>query len=275
MPVLVNGKSSNSIDVTDRGLQYGDGLFETMAIQQKAIRLWDLHWQRLQQGCERLRLELPERALIEKEIAQLMALQDESAAVLKLVITRGNGERGYAIPKNTQPNRILLLLPWKDYAAEYYTQGVDVRYCDTRLAEQPQLAGIKHLNRLPQVLARNEWQDDCFQEGLMLDSAGHVVDGTMSNVFAIKDGRLFTPQLDRAGVKGVMREKVIQLAKQLGIDAYESVFTPVELEMADELFLTNALIGIWPVRCIGKTRFTRVGDITRQLQEELVKSFRL
>ncbi len=275
MPVLVNGKPGNHIDVSDRGLQYGDGLFETMAVQQQSVRLWDLHWHRLQNGCEQLRLELPERALIEKEITQLLTSLDESAAVLKLVITRGNSERGYSIPENIQPTRILSLMRWKGYPAEYYAQGVAVRYCETRLAEQSQLAGIKHLNRLPQVLARNEWQDDSFQEGLMLDSEGHVVDGTMCNVFAIRDGRLFTPQLERAGVKGVMREKVIQLAKQLGIEAYESVFTPAELEMADELFLTNALIGIWPVRLIGKTRFTRAGKITRQLQEELEKSFRL
>ena len=269
--ILINGVEKNTVSIHDRGLQYGDGLFETMAVRNKKIHLWENHWHRLALGCTKLSISLPDKKTLENEIALLCDNKKESQFVIKLIITRGEGTRGYLYKEKQKVTRILSYHSWPDYPEQHQLQGVAVRYCDTTLSENEKLAEIKHLNRLEQILARNEWDTDDFQEGLMLTSKGHVVDGTMSNIFAVKDSRIFTPALSMCGVAGVMRKTIIKIAKQLNIEVYEKEFTKVELEMADELFLTNSLFGIWPIRLIAKTRFTKVGEITKQLQDEVYK----
>lgn len=265
---LVNGEYENAININDRGLLYGDGLFETMAVRNNKIQLWESHWQRLELGCEKLSIELPDKQTIEKEISLLIKDNHDSQFVIKLIVTRGEGQRGYRFSNVQNTTRILSIHPWPDYPEKNQAEGVDVCYCETTLSVNKKLAGIKHLNRLEQVLARNEWDDE-FQEGLMLTEKGNVVDGTMSNLFAVLDNKLFTPGLNNAGVAGVMRKEIINIAKEKGFAVYEKDFTRAEVEQADELFLTNSLFGIWPIKFIGKTRFTRVGKITKELQQEI------
>jgi len=265
--ILINGKEKETISVYDRGLQYGDGLFETMAVRNGKIYLWETHWQRLMSGCERLSITLPDKKTIEKEIALLC--HNENQLVIKLIVTRGEGQRGYPFSNTQNVTRILSSHAWPDYPEHYQSEGVAVRYCETTLSENKKLAGIKHLNRLEQVLARNEWDSDEFQEGLMLTTHGYVVDGTMSNIFAVKDNMIFTPDLTLCGVAGVMRKTVIKLAKESGISVSERQTSKAELEMADELFLTNSLFGIWPIKIIAKTRITQMGKVTKLLQEKV------
>jgi len=265
--ILINGKEKETISVFDRGLQYGDGLFETMAVRNGKIYLWETHWQRLTLGCERLSITLPDKKTIEKEIALLC--HNKNQLIIILIVTRGEGQRGYQFSNTQDVTRILTNHSWPDYPDVYQSEGVAVRYCETTLSENKKLAGIKHLNRLEQILARNEWDTDEFQEGLMLTIQGHVVDGTMSNIFAVKDNVLFTPDLSLCGVAGVMRKTVIKLAKESGFSVYKKELDKVELEMADELFLTNSLFGIWPVKIIAKIRFTQVGQVTRLLQKKV------
>lgn len=269
--ILINGLSQESININDRGLQYGDGVFETMAVRNGKIHLWEDHWQRLKLGCEKLFISIPKKDLIEGEIRQLCQDNNEPLFIIKLILTRGEGVRGYRFSSKHNSTRILSAYSWPDYPDKNSDEGVTVRYCDTQLSENSKLAEIKHLNRLEQVLARNEWDTNEFQEGLMLSQQGFVIDGTMSNIFAVKDGRLFTPALTLCGVSGVMRKNVIKIAKEKGLEIYEKDFCKVELEMADELFLTNSLFGLWPIRVIAKTRFTKVGNITKQLQLEVNK----
>ena len=265
---LINGETKNTISTDDRGLLYGDGVFETMAVHNKVIPLWEDHWQRLVLGCERLAINVPDKSQIELEIEQLCLANDEDKFVIKLIVTRGMSERGYRFKDNHQTTRILSSHSWPDFDESYQTTGVKVCYCETPLSENPKLAKIKHLNRLEQVLARNEWQDE-FQEGLMLSMQGNVVDGTMSNIFAVQNNMIFTPEISLCGVSGVMRQQIINIAKALDFQIYEKQFTRYELEDADELFLTNSLFGIWPVKSIAKTRFTKVGEVTKQLINEL------
>ncbi len=265
--ILINGKEKETISVYDRGLQYGDGLFETMAVRSGKIYLWETHWQRLISGCEKLSITLPDKKTIEKEIALLC--HNENQLVIKLIVTRGEGQRGYSFSNTQNVTRILSSHAWPYYPEHYQSEGVAVRYCETTLSENKKLAGIKHLNRLEQILARNEWDTDEFQEGLMLTIQGHVVDGTMSNIFAVKDNVLFTPDLSLSGVAGVMRKTVIKLAKESGISICEKKISKAELKMADELFLTNSLFGIWPVKMLAKTRFTQIGEVTKSLQEKV------
>lgn len=269
--ILINGKASETINVNDRGLQYGDGLFETMAVHNGKLALWESHWQRLSLGCEKLSITCPNKEILEKEISLLCETNNEPRFVIKLIVTRGEGQRGYRFTDEQNVTRILSSHTWPAYSEKYKTEGVDARYCETSLSENEKLAGIKHLNRLEQVLARNEWADE-FQEGLMLTTKGYVVDGTMSNLFVVLDNTIFTPDLSKCGVSGVMRKAVINVAKELRFSVFEKNLTKADVEMADELFLTNSLFGIWPIKTLGKTRFTHVGTVIKQLQKEIIKT---
>lgn len=260
---LIDGQWRRSLPADDRGLQYGDGLFETMAVIDGVVRHEDLHLARLATGCRRLGIPAAVLAPLPAELARLA--RGQAQAVLKLIVTRGSGPRGYAPPAAPQPRRLLVRSPWPAWPTSHARRGVAVRVCRTRLASQPALAGLKHLNRLEQVLARAEWSGRRWQEGLMLDEAHRVVCGTMSNLFAVQAGRLSTPRVDRCGVAGVMRAVVWRQAAGDGLPCEETDLDLAAVAGADELFLTNALIGIWPVRRLGERLF-RPGPVTRRLQ---------
>jgi 4-amino-4-deoxychorismate lyase len=266
--ILIDGNPSDTLPVSDRGLQYGDGLFETIAVVDGRPRLWPAHMARLQDGCERLAIPVPDPGQLFDEALQLCAAGGRG--VLKLMVTRGSGGRGYRPPQPANPRRILAFHPWPDYPAEWWEQGVHLRYCDTRLGRNRALAGIKHLNRLEQVLARAEWDDPAVTEGIMLDDQERVIEGTMSNLFAVQGGTLKTPPLDECGVAGVMRAHVITLAQRLGIPCAERSLTRDDLTAADELFLTNALLRILPVARLEDVSYSRA-PLTRRLMQALVE----
>ena len=250
----------------DRGLQYGDGLFETVKVEGGSPEFWDRHLERLAEGCERLGLAAPETDVLAREAARLCAGNER--CVLKIIVTRGAGGRGYGSPESPVPTRILSRHPWPDYAPAAWREGVVVRVCSARLATQPLLAGIKHLNRLEQVMARREWDDPAIAEGLMLDTDGFVVDGTMSNLFIVAGGRLATPDLSLCGVAGVMRAVVLEAAAKLAGPAEVTRLTLDQVRAADEVFVTNSLVGIWPVRELDGTLY-RLGGLARRLAEEV------
>lgn len=264
--MLIDGKDSDQIAADDRGLLYGDGLFETLAVKDGVPQLWLEHSARLQRDCVRLGITPPSAELLHTEALQLC--NGQTRAVLKIIITRGSGGRGYRPPVPATPRRILSLHPWPDYPAQYAEQGVRVRLCTIPLGSNPRLAGIKHLNRLEQVLARAEWDDPEIVEGLLLDGAGRLIEGTMSNVFLVRHGQLLTPALDECGVAGVMRARVLELAGRLGIPAAVAPLQPGDVARADEIFLCNSLIGVWPVRQFEQQAFA-VGPVTRCLQQAI------
>jgi len=262
---LVNGQRTG-VDPADRGLAYGDGLFETMAADAGRIRWLDLHFERLEEGCRRLQIYAPDRDVLAHEI--VASCPRDGRAVVKLILTRGSGARGYMPQEDARPTRILSVGPWPDYPQQHYTTGIQVRVCRARLAANPTLAGLKHLNRLEHVLAHIELRGTGAQQGLLLDATEVVVGGTSSNVFAVREGRLLTPALSRAGVKGVMRRVVLTAAAELGIEAVECDLALHELANADELFMTNAVFGIWPVAALDERAFAR-GLVTRRLMQHL------
>ncbi|ARN75538.1 aminodeoxychorismate lyase [Oceanicoccus sagamiensis] len=265
---LVNGSFSRSIDSRDRGLAYGDGLFETIKINAGHPEFLSLHLRRLQWGCARLGIDC-DVSVIESDIEKILPVASTQAAVLKIIITRESGGRGYQPDANAGFNRILRVEGLtSDYAVEA-SQGVAVRLCDTRLGINPQLAGIKHLSRLENVLARAEWRDKAITEGLMFDSDGRLVEGTMSNVFIVKDKVLLTPRLHRCGVNGVIRQLLIeQLAPSLKLSCDTADVVLEDIYQAEEVFICNSLMGIVPVVTIGCHTKT-IGDITRSLQQSL------
>jgi len=246
LEVLINGKPGDCVAATDRGLLYGDGLFETLAVVGGRPCLWPRHLERLELGCARLGISAPERACLARETARVIG--GNQRGVLKIVVTRGSGGRGYRREPAAPSRRILQFFPPPDYPVAWSQTGVAIRFCATPLSANPVLAGIKHLNRLEQVLARAEWQASEIAEGLMADEQGRVVEGTMSNLFVVSSGELWTPPVDRSGVAGVMRALVLDIALRQGIPARVREIRRPDLERADALFLTNSLIGIWPVR---------------------------
>lgn len=274
---LINGLFEQSLPVADRGLAYGHGLFETITLQQGRPVAWQAHLDRLKAGASRLFIPLAdniEQTLL-ADLAILLAKQPSlpERQVLKITITRGCGGRGYAVDAGVPINRIVQLNAFPSYPDQPSANGVAVRLCQTRLAIAPQLAGIKHLNRLEQVLARAEWSTPDIREGLVLDAEGYLVEGTMSNLFWCRDGVLYTPQLDRCGVKGIIREQIIRLAAQREIPLKEGLFAVDTLYQADEVFVCNSIIAIWPViQCtLADQRQSRwsIGPITQCLQSSL------
>lgn len=262
--MLVNGVSKEHISVTDRGFQYGDGLFETIAVANGQAVFLDRHLSRLNAACLRLSLPFPGNELLTSEAETLS--RHSTQAVLKIILTRGVGGRGYRQPAPIQTTRVLSLHPFPDYPASYHELGVVLRFCSTRLGLNPTLAGMKHLNRLEQVLARAEWNDDSIQEGIMMDINGHVIEGTMTNLFYVKHNAIFTAALTSAGIAGIVRGIVMELAVSLGLPVIECAYIQADLLAADEVFVCNSVIGIWPVKQIDGIAFA-VGQNTRRLQE--------
>ena len=250
---LVNGREQAMVGINDRGLLYGDGLFETIAIRDQAPCRWSAHVQRLNRGAERLGIPCPDAALLRAE-ADALANGVEHG-VLRLTLTRGEGGRGYRPPLNLTPTRILACYPSPQLGPDATRPGAELVICRTHLGDNPQLAGIKHLNRLEQVLARSEWHDPGIIDGLMTDGQGRVICGTMSNLFLLFDDGIVTPVLDRCGVAGTARAAVMDCAAVLGIPITERDVPLAELTQARGLFVTNALLGLLPVVRLGARRY--------------------
>lgn len=242
----LDGSRMESWPLDDRAQAYGDGLFETIAVANGRPRLLELHRQRLEHGSRRLGLPIPP-AMLWNEVQDLAATP--GCGLVKIIWSRGSG-RGYRPPAGASGRRLVMAMsaaaPRRDL-----DRGVRVRLCRTRLSSQPALAGLKHLNRLEQVLAQNEWQDAAIAEGLMMDHSGAVVEGTQSNLFIVREGVLWTPRLDQCGVAGIMRRVVMEhLAPSLGLEVRCTRISLGDLLHSDELFLTGSLIGIWPVAAV-------------------------
>lgn len=244
--MIINGLPGNSINASDRGLMYGDGVFRTLLIRQGKPLLWQQHYNKLQHDCDAIGINCPSMQLLATELAQLAQSNPDSVA--KIVITRGPATRGYAPAANPQITRILSISSLPEYPESFAIQGISVHICKLRLGHQPRLAGIKHLNRLENVLAAAEWTDTNIAEGLMLDQDGHVIECTRSNLFMVRDGKLFTPDLSRCGVAGLQRDRVMDYARQQRMVCKVTDITLDELLAADEIFIVNSVIGLWPVR---------------------------
>jgi 4-amino-4-deoxychorismate lyase len=244
--MLINGLPGEHLNANDRGLQYGDGVFRTMRVRDGQILHWQQHYNKLQHDCSALALACPSIQILRVELDQL--IQTRRDGIAKIIITRGTGNRGYAPPARPLVNRILNITPSPVYPDSFASSGVSMHICNLRLGHQARLAGIKHLNRLENVLAAAEWNDANIAEGLLMDESGHIIEATRSNLFLVKDGALFTPDLSRCGVAGVQRERVMDWARQGGILCNIADLLLDDLLVADEVFVVNSVIGLWPVR---------------------------
>jgi len=259
--ILINGEHKKTLDITDRGLHYGDGLFETIEVMQQRPVFLTQHLARLKAGCQVLKLPYPDETLLLDEIKHVSNTCEHG--VIKLMLTRGSGGRGYRQPDLLNPTRIIALHPFPEYPENFKTEGILTRFCTARLGINPLLAGLKHNNRLEQVLARSEWQDE-FQEGLMLNLNEHVIEGTMSNLFVVKEQKIYTPEITLSGIKGVMRQIIIKIARQNNLPLQETLLNRDFVQQADELFVSNSVIGIWPIKALENKTYS-VGPLTQKI----------
>lgn len=236
---FAGGRRMAGPESDDRGFTYGDGLFETMRAHAGGVPWWARHWARLARGANRLRMTLPDEAQV---LEQAAALLGGGAGVVRLQVTRGRGGRGYGLPASCVPTWTLSRHP----VPESPGNGITLRWCETRLALQPLLAGIKHCNRLEQVMARSEWSDPDIHEGLVCSTDGDVVGGTATNLFLLLGGQWLTPPVDRCGIAGVCREWVMDTLpireRRISID---------DVTAAQSIFVCNAVRGILPVARLG------------------------
>ncbi len=224
-----------------RGFAYGDGVFETMRAIGGSIPWWPGHRARLALGAARLRIPLPSAERLDSELHDWLSAHRDAA--IKLVVTRGSGGRGYTPMLHAPP---VWMLVASDLPAPMRPGGLVVRWCETRLARQPLLAGIKHCNRLEQVLARAEWTDPAIDEGLMRDTEGDVIAATAANLFVLREGHWWTPPVDRCGIAGVCRSWALR-----AFAAGERRLNVEDIGTADAVVLCNALRGILPVARLG------------------------
>ncbi|MBI5625630.1 MAG: aminodeoxychorismate lyase [Nitrosomonadales bacterium] len=269
--MLVNGKPGNLISIRDRGLLYGDGVFRTFVASHGKAQQWPLHYRKLQHDCVALGIACPDKALLFAELDGLLA--QHTGGVVKLIVTRGEGVRGYAPPAAAKATRLWDISPLPDFPADWSTHGIKARLCQLRLGHQQHLAGIKHLNRLENVLATAELSDaqspdSGIAEGLMMDTAGNVIGGTRSNLFLVSKGKLVTPDLSRCGVKGVQRDRVIAWAAQHKMPLQVRNIGLDEVLHADELFVVNSVIGLWSINELEQRRMSGF-PIARQIRKYL------
>ena len=253
---LINGQADAGISPLDRGLSYGDGVFRTLKVRAGVPVWWADHYAILARDCAALALTCPDQDLLLDEIE---AVTGESAeGIVKITVTRGWGNRGYASPHPSSTTRIVASYAVPDYSQQV-AQGVSVRWCTLRLSRQAKLAGVKHLNRLENVLARNEWCDPNIAEGLLCDDTGAVIGGTMTNIFAIQGGRIWTPDLSLSGINGVTRARILRAAQQHQIEVHVARLEVADILAADEVLLSNSIAGLWRVVRLEDKQWTSTG----------------
>ena len=261
---LVNGEISNFVSATNRGLNYADGLFETLVVHNTRPRRWQAHMDRLGAGCESLGLVMPPQAVLLREVQTVSAgLPD---AVVKIVLTRDGQSRGY-LPEESSSTRIISAHLFPEGNAELAREGVRASICDLRLAIQPALGGIKHLNRLEQVLASAEIREKGAAEGILLDPEDHIISAISANIFLVMEDRLLTPRLDRCGVRGVVRAAILA---HFSARCEQRRLLVDMLQEADEVFICNSVRGVIPITDINDREF-EIGPVTRELQAWLLE----
>ena len=272
---LINGSFDHVISPFDRGFSYGDGVFRTMKMVDGLPDGWPLHYQKLVTDCAAINIVCPSAELLMSDLQQLFStidLSEDHLAIAKIIITRGEGTRGYTPPAITTPMRVITKSPMPQYPEGRFSEGISLTVCETRLASQAKLAGIKHLNRLENVLARMEWADaqmtSGITDGIMLDSAGNVIECTSANIFARFGDTLITPSLHQCGVAGITRQRIIDLAYTLSLKATVEVIDLPTVLSADEVIICNSLYSAWQVKTI-QEKIIKTGALAANIRVAL------
>lgn len=267
----INGEMETKVPIMDRGLAYGHGVFETIRISAGYSSLFDLHISRLINGAKILGIPI-DKTSIETYFYDLIKLSP-SEGIIKIIITAGSGQRGYAYSKPVDTCYIMQWFPIKPIPLYDKRKGVALHKCKYRLPYSPILGGLKHLNRLDQIIARAEWSDD-FYDGLMLDQDDNIIECTSNNIFIFKNESWITPKTDQCGVSGVMREYLINiLLPSAGFKIKEVNLNMDAFLLADEVFICNSINGIIPVVSVENLCKFPLGEETKRINSKLCEKF--
>lgn len=250
--VLVDGAFTDSFPADDRGLMYGDGVFRTLRVVDSRPIWWEEQLLKLTEDCARIGLQAPVPDVWNADLALMAPCL--TSGVLKLMVTRGSGPRGYRSPLRPQSRRCMSYDVTSGHTGMAQTLDLNLRVCSLRLGWQPILAGVKHLNRLENVMARAEWGDADIHEGLLLDQSDRVISGVMSNLFIWTQNQLLTPRLHQCGVAGVARARLMRLASEHGLDVKETELNLQAVFEADEVMMTNS---VWGLRRVARLESKR------------------
>ena len=242
--ILIDGKKQSKASVFNRNTQFGDGLFETCLVENKKLLFWSNHLERMRLGCDRLKISMIDETLWLSDIRKAFSLMKIDNCIVKLVLSRGESLRGYSYKYNIRPIRITIVSELKKNNQD---KGFSLEFCNSGYNSNPKLAGIKHCNRLEQVIARAGIKVD---DGIMLDENENVVSVTQGNIFCIQGNRLITPNLDKCGIEGTRRAVILKIAVDLGFDINIKNLSVAELLRSDEVFISNSIQGVGPVNQI-------------------------
>ncbi len=252
---LINGEKGDAISIFDRGFCYGDGFFETIYCKDNVLQNWSYHWNRMRKSAQRLHLSIPDEAIFLEDFEKLeKELDDNHCCVVKIIVTRGAGGRGYSGSQCKATTRVMFSAAMPNYQA-LKSKGVKAAILSNRLQPEGDIAGLKHLNRLNQILLKVEAEEKSIDEGIVCNLDGYVREGISSNLFIVQGTSLITPPLDDCGVEGTVRNKLIDIASDIFSHVRIENFTPEQLHQADEVFFTNSLMGICPVREVDQTHY--------------------
>ena len=243
--VLVDGVLESEISIFNRNMQFGDGLFETCVSKGNNILFWQRHLSRLKKGCEKLNIKKIAESVWLEDIKKALSLSLEKNCIIKLILSRGNSLRGYSYSEDIEPVRVVIVSEIKKFK---FKDPFSLEYASSGFHSNPKLAGIKHCNRLEQILARANMEGD---EAIMLDENQNIVSVTQGNIYFIFGNKLLTPKLDRCGVVGSRRSLILELAKSINLEVNEDTISIEQAEKANEVFISNSLIGIQSVSSIG------------------------
>jgi len=258
--VLINGEELPEISVFSRNMQYGDGLFETCIAMNNQILFWPYHFSRLDIGCEKLSIKKIDEIVWFNDIKKALSLSLNKRCVVKLILSRGNSVRGYGYKDNIEPVRVVII---SDMTQSLINKSYVLEYAKSGYHSNPKLAGIKHCNRLEQILARSNLSSN---EAIMLDEQENVISVTQGNIYFVFGNKLLTPKLDRCGVVGSRRSLILELARSLKMKAMESDISINQVQQADEVFISNSVIGIQPVHLI-ETHKLGKNPLTEKIQK--------
>ncbi len=258
--VLINGAKQSKISIFNRNSQFGDGLFETCLVENKKILFWINHFARLNRGCKQLKISKVDELVWLSDVKKALSLCSYDRCVVKLILSRGESQRGYGFKDDIKPVRAVII---SELQKATLNNSFSLEYCQSGYDSNPKLAGIKHCNRLEQVLARSDLKSD---EGIMMDENRNVISVTQGNIYAIHGNTLITPKLDKCGVEGTRRAVILDLAKLLGIKVKVEALSIEKLDQADEVFISNSIIGIQSISQIGEISFGE-SPITKKIKD--------
>jgi 4-amino-4-deoxychorismate lyase len=257
--VIINGKEQSNISIFNRNFQYGDGLFETCVVNNNQILFWEKHLSRLDIGCRKLKIKNIEEEIWLKDIKKALSLTSKKKCVLKLILSRGNSQRGYSYSDDILPVRVVVVSEVKNVQAK---ESFSLEYASSGYHSNPNLAGIKHCNRIEQILARSSLKRD---EAIMLDENQNIISVTQGNIYFIFGQSLVTPKLDRCGVIGSRRSLILELAESIELNVEEGNVSMNDAKKADEAFISNSIMGIQSVNSIEEYQLTK-RLVTKQIK---------